>query len=353
MINVLAFYPQPADTPSYYRGAVPLGYLHKVMPGMNLRTLYPGDADADHVATEMASADVFFCQRAMTQEHLSLVEAAKTMGVPIWLDYDDDILELPIWDVMYGDYQRWKMFAIQCITAADVITCSTEHIATKLRQFCKKVLVIPNAFDDIGPLLSRRSRHEKSDDLVTWRGSSSHAMDIAAHAKEFHQAMERHPETRFHSMGHFPHAWIDGLKNKWAHHGKNRFYTYLATLSGLKPRIHIVPLVEHSFNFAKSHCAWIEATYAGAAVLAPDWPEWQRPGIENYKAGEFGYKLRKLLSETPEETRARVELGWREITNKYSLTHTVMTRKAVLQNMLSEIHKAALDQERRLDVPNP
>jgi hypothetical protein len=49
--------------------------------------------------------------------------------------------------------------------------------------------------------------------------------------------------------------------------------------------------------------AWIEATAAGAIVLAPgpgkasQWEEWQRPGIVHYhNREEFGSKLREVMT---------------------------------------------------------
>ena len=74
------------------------------------------------------------------------------------------------------------------------------------------------------------------------------------------------------------------------------------------PWVHVVPLADSRFNRAKSMIAWIEATCAGAVVLAPDWEEWQRPGVVHYRdAEEFCNKLKVLMHQfgKTEDTKGR------------------------------------------------
>ncbi len=56
----------------------------------------------------------------------------------------------------------------------------------------------------------------------------------------------------------------------------------MASLSEAAPSAMIFPLHEHPFNRCKSNIAWLEATFAGAACIAPDWAEWRHPGVLNY-----------------------------------------------------------------------
>jgi hypothetical protein len=73
---------------------------------------------------------------------------------------------------------------------------------------------------------------------------------------------------------------------------------YMDAFARLGPWLHIVPLANNGFNRSKSNLAWLEATAAGAVVLAPALEEWQRPGIVNYKdASDFGNKLSRLMDE--------------------------------------------------------
>jgi hypothetical protein len=62
----------------------------------------------------------------------------------------------------------------------------------------------------------------------------------------------------------------------------------------LSPSINIVPLVDSIFTRCKSNISFIEGTWAGAACLCPDIPEFQKDGVVNYKEN-FGYLLEKLM----------------------------------------------------------
>jgi hypothetical protein len=58
---------------------------------------------------------------------------------------------------------------------------------------------------------------------------------------------------------------------------------YLKFFKNLNPNIFIYTLQDNPFNAAKSNISWIEATYAGAAFIGPEFlPEFVQSGIINY-----------------------------------------------------------------------
>jgi hypothetical protein len=59
---------------------------------------------------------------------------------------------------------------------------------------------------------------------------------------------------------------------------------YFKFFSELNPNIFIYTLKDTPFNRAKSNISWIEATYAGASVIAPEFlPEFANmPGVITY-----------------------------------------------------------------------
>ncbi len=112
----------------------------------------------------------------------------------------------------------------------------------------------------------------------------------------------------------------------------------------LQPAIMIVPLVDNDFNRAKSNIAWLEGCFAGAAVIAPDFPEFQRPGVLNYSSPEqFGdvlgnamignYDLKKLSED-----------GWAHIRKYELLTHRNQIRVNALKDLLNR-EKETRDQK--------
>jgi hypothetical protein len=68
---------------------------------------------------------------------------------------------------------------------------------------------------------------------------------------------------------------------------------YLHYIQQLRPKLFIVPLIDHQFNRAKSNISWLEATTAGAVCLATDLPEFVRPGIINFSNPRNFYNVFK------------------------------------------------------------
>jgi hypothetical protein len=130
-------------------------------------------------------------------------------------------------------------------------------------------------------------------------------------------------------------------------------FSYMGVFRQLAPFIHIVGLEDNPFNRAKSNVAWVEASAAGAVVLAPDWPEWQRPGVQTYTDPEdFERKLKALMLDyTKEEVRGDGrELHWRALESRefiaknQTLRKTNETRIEILRELaeLAELAEAGV-----------
>jgi vacuolar-type H+-ATPase catalytic subunit A/Vma1 len=64
--------------------------------------------------------------------------------------------------------------------------------------------------------------------------------------------------------------------------------------------------VPNSLNYCKSNIAWLEATSVGAAIIAPDWEEWRKPGIIRYDSIEkYGELLLNYQSDNLHEHWAK------------------------------------------------
>jgi hypothetical protein len=109
---------------------------------------------------------------------------------------------------------------------------------------------------------------------------------------------------------------------------------YHAILARMMPRIVVVPLSDSVFNHGKSNIAWIEATFAGGVCLAPDWPEWHRPGVVNYKdRDEFFAKLIELMAWSDEQIDANWKLSRDYIEKQLTIKTTNAQRSAIIDDL--------------------
>jgi len=108
---------------------------------------------------------------------------------------------------------------------------------------------------------------------------------------------------------------------------------YFKTIKNINPAIYIVPLEFNNFNRSKSNCGWLEMTYAGAVTLAPNMPEWIRPGIVNYdNPEEFQDKLELLMSDVGLRKR-NYEKSYEYIKENLLLSIVNKQRKQILNKI--------------------
>jgi hypothetical protein len=311
MIRLHAFIPAPTDATSWYRGVGPLQTLRR--RNGNFELVINPVADW----STLKGADCIFMQRPCADHHVKLATMAQLNRKPMWVDFDDDLYCVPPSNRTFGLYgnQKIQNNITEIVCRADYVSVSTPRIKD---VFCavmetikgnespvgfkldpNKVVVIPNAYDEelLNPLLGLmewKQQHQRK--LVMWRGSGTHDKDLWEFTPELRAVVDMHREWSVNFTGEPFWLTIERLRDI----GGQRITTtatldpieYLDYLTKTAPALVIVPLDEHPFNYAKSNCVWLEATHAGAVVLAPDWPEWRRPGILNYRdKDEFRIKL--------------------------------------------------------------
>jgi hypothetical protein len=78
------------------------------------------------------------------------------------------------------------------------------------------------------------------------------------------------------------------------------YFGFMGQFKRMKPWTHIVPLTDNPFNRAKSNISALEAIYAGAIPIVPDWEEWQIPGAMRYNSFEsFGETVKTAMAIQP------------------------------------------------------
>ena len=297
------------DTTSLYRAAGIMKNLKMQMPDLDY-DLHDLDKMQGLTWSLFTLYDAVFLQRPY--KSLKLVTYLKDMGVPIWLDYDDNLFEIPAVNEraakVYNDPVIRRELE-EMAKLADIITVSTAGLKDVYDKFCKDVRVIPNALD----FFYLGEAREKPDDkkVIIWRGGDSHRGDVYHYANKIFPAAVKHNDWLWLWSGfNFAEraAWyfcrdvvLEDLSKAF---GNQKFEEpkdpthYFRWLRNLGARAMHVPLSDSVFNRCKSNIAALEGTWSGAVCLVPDWEEWQIPGTLKYKdAAEFGEKLEAILLE--------------------------------------------------------
>lgn len=291
MISILMVCPHPTDATSFYRGYLPFGRLRQQLANVTLSFAPSIDWSV------LAAVDVVFLQRPFTPNHRKIAEMAVEMKRPLWVDYDDYLLEVPADNPTHDTYSdpegQANMKAI--LGMASVVTVSTAGLARKLALFNQNIHVVPNALDDE---LFQRGKFTPRNRLVVWRGSQTHQRDVAFYSDAILSVAQKQKDFTWHFQGWNPWFLTEAMPKGSCTVGAGLpMMAYMELMRKLSPAVLIVPLADNEFNRCKSNIAWIEGTYAGATILAPDWEEWQKPGVVTYRdPKDFELALNDLLA---------------------------------------------------------
>lgn len=333
-INLRCMIPNITDATSLYRAMGPLSELRHEIPNFDLVF------EKEHNWAMTKMSDIFFAQRPYNESSFTIIQMAKRMKRPVWVDYDDDLFCVPPSNPSFHVYSKEEVQRriAACISLADHVTVSTPALKRKLEAggtiLNKNITVVPNALDPDLP--KRTANPEKRAKLVFWRGSSTHQKDLYTFGKQLVDISKDHKDYTFFFQGDKP-WFLYEQTGKNVRFGENLDpMEYFEMINTIKPSIVIVPLFDDEFNRSKSNIAWLEGIYAGAVVLAPDWEEWQRPGCINYKSpGDFGAKLRDLLS-NGYDINGENQKAWNYIQENLTLKNVNKLRKKIVEDLLAE-----------------
>lgn len=340
-IKVLVASPEPSDATSMYRA---FGPMHRLVNKYTDVEIIRGGIDAkDYNWDTLMGVDVLFFQRPALPLHAQIIQLALTLGIPVWIDYDDDLMSVPKENPCAEQYNKPEIQHTikRCLKLATYVSVSTEKLKEKFSEFNSNIEVIPNALDDT--LFQMVKAPENTEKVIFWRGSHTHQGDLMAYKDEILQVAEENPDWKWYFLGYEPWFLTEKMKPgsygvaPWASH-----MDYFGLIQRLRPQILMVPLKFDEFNHGKSHIAWLEGTLAGAAVLGPDFTEWDRPGCMTYNSHfEFKDRLTDLIQQPG--TRNGLRLVSKDtIEAKYLLSQTNVQRYQAILKLAKRVPIADL-----------
>lgn len=272
MKSVLCVIPNPFDATSFYRGWGPLSHLRRIMPD----TKFVEAMNVNYVT--MMMHDALFIQRPTEQKHVELIMLAVKCNIPVWVDYDDNLFEVPIYNPQYAYYQRedTRRNIANCLGLADLVTVSTKRLSDAVDKYVhNKIEVIPNGFPD--HILDPFAKKVDRKNIISWRGSSTHSEDL----KELHHSIvalswateKDWAWVFFGDIDYKTHELLKDRKAPFHIVPTQEPIDYLKSIHSLGAAIHVVPLVDNAFNRCKSNISWIEGQYAGSVCITPKFME--------------------------------------------------------------------------------
>lgn len=114
---------------------------------------------------------------------------------------------------------------------------------------------------------------------------------------------------------------------------------YFRNIKTLRPSIQIVPLENIMFNYNKSNIAWIEGTYAGAVTIAPNLPEFNKPGVLTYNSPKEFKSILEGCLKGDYDLRSLYDSSYIYIKENLLLSKVNNLRKEVINLLFEKVKK--------------
>lgn len=326
MIKIAAHIPNSHDATNWYRGTGPLASLRKQNNGhIDIELM------KEWSFSTVQMKDVAFFQRPSTQSELEAIRICKRLNVPVIVDYDDLLFDIPTDNPAHRLYMNkaTQETIISIMREADCIWVSTKElkrcIQLKHASLNERVFVVPNALDDQHLVFGDKAQPQhlaRRQGAVVWRGSPTHERDVMEYAPEICEVADQYPKKSFVFVGYNPWFLTERMDRKQAIvAGAMPVGEFMDFLYATGANVGIVPLHDSRFNRCKSNIAWLEMTWAGGVCLAPDWEEWRHPGVFNYTDQKmFKEKFEHLCSMTSTELDKFHTQSWDYIKENFVLS---------------------------------
>lgn len=280
-MNILTYAPSIGDATSFYRLAGVIPYLSLEYSDIKVKDISDNQyLDWYHFIGQ----DIFIFQRPCNKYHFAAIKMARNMGLKIIIDYDDNLFNIPQENPVYLTFEPLKETMESICSIADEIWVSTQAIKDIISKFNKNITIIPNAHNDYLFPLNKKKDFNIETKKVVYRGGTTHEVDVYSKANEWSDIINNNKDFQFYFLGaRFPYLESICGDNYNVMVGMH-IIDYFKFFCELNPNIFIYTLEDNLFNKSKSNISWIEATYAGAAVIAPSYlPEFSNKfGIINY-----------------------------------------------------------------------
>ena len=318
--------PNPSDATALYRST---GVLSKLKHHIDCHFSFDNNVSWSTLAWN----DILFCQRPWGKPFYSACLIAKNNNMPIWMDFDDYLLDVPEWNPAYKFFsspQEKELFK-EMLNMSDAITVTTEHLKQKFLKFNPNVFIIPNAHNDY---LFKFDYNFSTSKKIVWRGSNTHLEDFRSIVETIRNLQSNElTDWQLNVIGDDPLKFKSLIKFK--HHPPVDPIEYFIFIKELNPLIQLVPLVVNDFNKSKSNIAWIEGIYSGAVSVAPkDMVEFNRPGVFLYDdLSDFENILRESVK-NPQELKQFYDEGFEFVKEKLLLSKVNELRKTLVEKLM-------------------
>jgi len=330
MLRILSICPSVTDACSYYRNG---GIFPDIERKFNDLIVHFVQWDRTVLHwQELIRYNLVYMQRPFEAPAVSLAKYLKDLHIPLWVDYDDNLLALTPDNNHFRLYNsQTRGYVVEILRNATVVTVTTNELKKQYSLYNKDIRVIPNGFNDF--IFKERKIKTGRAQNILWRGGDSHVRDVYEYKEAFNKAKIEFPEWAFIFLGYHP-WYVEPTTNKYDWDSMDVIH-YFTNVKEILPALLTVPLADTIFNRCKSNIAYIEASFFGAVTLAPAWEEWtDLPGALFYTDQASFLEGIRLIANLEVDAYKQGILAWEYVQDNLRLRQINVKRVELINELI-------------------
>lgn len=254
-------------------------------------SINPDQKTPENKSLAAQESDVVVFHRPDDPNKLELARLLKGAGKKIVYDNDDTYKDdngFKVNAMMDEERMKRKMQTANevldtFIKEADLVTCSTEYLASEYRKLNDNVVVLPNFIDPF--MFDEPLRNDGDDVRIGFTGSVgctadfNLAMELVQRVPEHTWVMYSLPSdkssTIYQKLYYDEYKLLEQVKLEWRPF--TPFNTYFETLNELRLDIMVIPRQDTYFNKCKSNVKFLEASMLEIPCVAQGFADGTSP----------------------------------------------------------------------------
>ncbi len=197
-----------------------------------------------------------------------LMDFARVMKIPVIVDVDDLIIDMPPSHVKHSEYRGVKDGIVRHWRDADMLTVTCKPLKEELEKYNGKTRIFPNFIDEkiwagAAPAYEMREVHSDDRLVIGYAGSASHDYDFKYVIPAIKEILARYKgKIAFKSIGYMP-PFAKEISGYEYMSPVRSYKKYAGRLNSCGFDIMLAPLEDNPFNRCKSDIKFLEYSICG------------------------------------------------------------------------------------------
>lgn len=297
----------------------------------------------------LRGADVVItCRMANAQVFAALLAGRDLYHYKLIVDTDDYSDDLPKYNQAHNDYHSGagvNRLVRAELREADLVTVSTDRLASWASKYAKRVVVMPNCIDTsmyTGVWERNKEARHSNDMRIYWGGGGGHYGDLLQVKEPILRIFAERPNVKLIFSNILPDWAVDLPASRVFFIRFAHWNAYPKVLKWLCADIGIAPLVDNEFNACKSNVKYLSYAMADIPGLYQDLDPYScvKDTVTGMKARtqEEWYAALNCLIDNPDLRASIAENAKADVLKLWTIDRHIVRYETMLNELITPMN---------------